>query len=311
MRLETTTSWLTASAALLATAVMAGTMSAAPASAAAAAAPITNQTIFANDSDGMLWRLELNPNGTMWGRTSVAMGEVASDHDGARLVYTRPGTSDPTDDQVWLRDAGGKTRFLGMGHLATFSPGRTGVTIARYVSEGRDPNSNSPAHDELSVYRFADGHVFTLSPHVDGIVDRRIRNSHDGKSRYLLANDWVKGTSMLMRHDRATDTTKTVRSLADQKDCTDFEILPSGSNALLACGTHMLTIRLSTGAITHRTELPSGVTVDNLDGRLNSTTMLLSVKSGTGHSLAALDLTTMRTRTMPGTAGYTNAVAPY
>jgi hypothetical protein len=37
------------------------------------------------------------------------------------------------------------------------------------------------------------------------------------------------------------------------------------------------------------------------------------VRSGSRQQrqLAALDLTTMRTRTLPGTAGYTNAVAAY
>jgi hypothetical protein len=90
-----------------------------------------------------------------------------------------------------------------------------------------------------------------------------------------------------------------------------MEILPSGANALLACHTKLMTIRLADGAILHRTPFPNGTNAETLDGRLNPTTMLLSMQSPTGRWLAALDVTTMRTRTLPGTAGYTNGVAAY
>ena len=315
MRLETTTSWLAASAALLATAVMAGPASAAPA-AATAAAPVTHRTIFANHEDGALYRLELDPTGAVTARTVVdaASGAAASDYDGTRMVFTLP--SDPPDrahDQVWLREATGAFRFLAAGHLATFNPDRTGVTIARHVAEGRDPDSKDPAHDEVTVHRLADGHVFELSPHSDGIRDLQIRNSHDGKSLWMLVAGGSRATSAtaLMRYDRATDTTRKVLSLTTQ-GCADFEILPSGANALLACGAQLLTVQLATGKVTHRTAMPSGVFADSLGGRLNPTTMLLSVFEHAGHAqLAALDLTTMRTRILPGTDGYMNAVAAY
>ena len=98
-----------------------------------------------------------------------------------------------------MREAPGATRHLGSGHLATVSPGRTGVTIARHVTEGRDPDSKDPAHDEVTVHGLSDGHVFKLSPHRDGIVDRRIQNSHDGKSLWMLVRHGP--TKALMRYD--------------------------------------------------------------------------------------------------------------
>jgi hypothetical protein len=223
---------------------------------------------------------------------------------------------DPTDDQVWVREATGATPFLAAGHLATFSPGRTGVTIARHVTEGREPNSKNPEHDELTARSFDDnGQVFPMNPHRDGIVDWRVRHSHDGRSLWMLVADGSHGasTDALMRYDRTAGTTTTVLSLST-KDCTDFEILPSGANALLACGTQLLTVQLATGNVTHRTAMPSGVMASAIDGRLDTTTLLLSTQNtgpGAETQLAALDLTTMGTRTLPGTAGYAHAVAAY
>jgi hypothetical protein len=93
-----------------------------------------------------------------------------------------------------------------------------------------------------------------------------------------------------------------VRDLLEYRDCSDLEILPSGANALMTCGTHLVTIRLATGKTTHETALPSRVMAYTLDGRLDPTTLLLPMGSRTGQWLAALDLTTMRTRTLPCTA---------
>jgi hypothetical protein len=136
MRFRTTTSWLTASAALLATAVMVGPMSAAPAS-AAAAAPVTHRTIFATKA-GALHRLTLSPTGAVIARTPVAgggAGAVASDYNGSRLVFVRPGDRQSwLDDRVWLREPTGASRLLAAGRLATLSPGGTGATITRYVT---------------------------------------------------------------------------------------------------------------------------------------------------------------------------------
>ncbi|MDQ1677906.1 MAG: hypothetical protein QOC93_3050 [Actinomycetota bacterium] len=316
MRVKTTTSWLTASAALLATAVMVGPMSAAPASAAAAAAPVTHRTIFATKA-GALHRLTLSPTGAVIARTPVAgggAGAVASDYNGSRLVFVRPGDRQSwLDDRVWLREPTGASRLLAAGRLATLSPGGTGATITRYVTGGREPGSVDPRHDEHSVYRIADGHVFPLPFHEDGYIDRRIRNSHDGTSRWMLVRKPGSGpaTTTLMRYDGATGTTAKVLHSGEYDDCHDMEILPSGANALLACHTKLMTIRLADGAILHRTPFPNGTNAETLDGRLNPTTMLLSMQSPTGRWLAALDVTTMRTRTLPGTAGYTNGVAAY
>jgi hypothetical protein len=309
MRFQTTTGWLAASAALLATAVMAGPVSAAPA-ATAAAAPVTHRTIFATKA-GTLYRLALSPTGAVTARTPVASGANAraSDYDGTRLVFIRSnGAPGRADDQVWLREATGGSRYLAPGHLGTFSPGRTGVTIARDIPE-TDPGD--PHQDEVSVYRLTDGHVFPLfSYDLGGESNFRIRNSRDGKSLWMLRNRDGGVFQTLDRYDRATDTIVSGVGRTTTDHCSDVEILPTGANALLACDTELLTFRLSTDKITHHTALP-GVGVGSIDGRLNTTTMLLSMRSGTRRWLAALDLTTMRTRTLPGTAGYTDAVAAY
>jgi hypothetical protein len=81
------------------------------------------------------------------------------------------------------------------------------------------------------VHGLSDGHVFELSPHRDGIVGRRIQNSHDRKSLWMLVRHGP--TKALMRYDRATDTTTKVRDLLEYRDRSDLEILPSGANALM------------------------------------------------------------------------------
>jgi hypothetical protein len=308
MRFQTTTNWLAASAALLATAVMAGPMSAAPASAAAAAAPVTHRTIFATKA-GTLYRLALSPTGAVTARTPVAHGAnaTASDYDGTRLVFIRSnGAPGRADDQVWLREATGGSRYLAPGHLGTFSPGRTGVTTARDVP---DTDPRDPHHDEVSVHRLADGHVFPLFS-LQWEATHRIRNSRDGKSLWTLSTKDFGAAQQLERYDRATDTIAP-ESGPVTDTCSDVEILPTGANALLACGKELLTVRLSTMKITHRTAVPSGVWANAVDGRLNTTTLLLSMGSDTRRWLAALDLTTMRTRTLAGTTGYTDGVAAY
>jgi hypothetical protein len=265
---------------------------------------------------GTLYRLALSPTGAVTARTPVAGGANAwaSDYDGNRLVFIRSDT-DWRTAQVWLREPTGASRSLTAGHLGAFSPGRTAVTISRFVAEG-DPESMDPEHSGHSVVRLADGHVFPLAPHRDGEVDSRIRNSSDGRSLWMFTRSIGEGFGTLWRYDPATDSITRFYSSGSFDDagyCGDFEILPSGANALLACGNELLTVRLATGKVTHRTAVPSGLRVDQVDGRLNATTLLLSVRSGSRQQrqLAALDLTTMRTRTLPGTAGYTNAVAAY
>jgi hypothetical protein len=310
MRFQTTTSWLAASAALLATAVMAGPASAAPSATAAAAAPITHRTIFATKA-GTLYRLTLSPTGAVTTRTPVADGAnaTASDYDGTRLVFIRSdGAPGRADDQVWLREATGGSHYLAPGHLGTFSPGRTGVTIARDVAE-TDPRE--PHHDEVSVYRLTDGHVFPLFSYDWGESNHRIRNSRDGKSLWLFRNRDNGVFQTLDRYDRATDTVVPRPGQTSTDRCSDVEILPTGANALIACDGELLTFRLATDKIIHRTALPRGVWAATVDGRLDTKTMLLSLGSDTRRWLAALDLTTMRIRTLPGTAGYTNGVAAY
>jgi hypothetical protein len=125
-----TKSWLAGFGVVLAAAVLTT-----PASAAPAAAPVIHPTVFATQA-GTLYRLTLSSTGAVTARTPVAggAGAVASDYDGNRLVFVRQGAPDWRDDQVWVREASGVSRFLAMGHLGTISPGRTGVTIARYVA---------------------------------------------------------------------------------------------------------------------------------------------------------------------------------
>jgi hypothetical protein len=301
-----TKSWLAGFGVVLAAAVVAT-----PASAAPAAAPVIHRTVFATQA-GTLYRLTLSSTGAVTARTPVAggAGAVASDYDGNRLVFVRQGAPDWRDDQVWVREASGASRFLAMGHLGTISPGRTGVTIARYVAEGRDPGSLDPEHDELSTYRLSDGHVFPLSPHRDGWTDLRMRNSRDGATLWMITPLGGEFWNSLQRYDRATDTVTNSRWHGPDQ-CHDIEILPSGANALLACRSQLLTLRLATGAVTHRTTLPAGTVAQTVDGRLGTQTLLLSMSSGSRRWLAALDLTTMRTRTLAGSAGYTHAVAAY
>jgi hypothetical protein len=302
--------WLTGFAVVLAT--MAVAAPAAAVTPVATAAPVTHRTVFATKG-GTLYRLALSSTGAVTASTPVAGGtnSVASDYDGARLAFVRQGAPDWRDDQVWVREAAGESRFLAMGHLGTFTPERTGVTIARYVMVGRDPDSMDPHHDELSVYRLADGHVLPLSPHADAYSDLRMRNSHDGKNLWMLTLFLGESDHPMKRYDRATDTITRSFNWPELWQCGDVEILPSGANALFACGSRLLTMRLDTGAITHSSPLPAGTTATALDGRLNTQTLLLSMSSGSRRSLAALDLTTMQIRTLAGSAGYTDAVAAY
>jgi hypothetical protein len=317
---STTKCWLTGFAVALATmAVAVPAAAVAPVAApprtitpAVTAAAVSHRTVFAT-KDGTLYRLALSSAGAVTARTAVSGGAfgVASDYDGRRLLFVRPGAHTWLDDQVWIREASGSSRFLAMGHLATFSPGRTGVALARFVAEGRQPDVLEE-HDELSVVRLADGHVFPLSAQNDGFTDLRMRYSRDGKSLWTISPVETERLRWLMRYDFAGDAPAWgVDYLPGSSECVDLEILPSGANALLACGSRLLTVRLGTGDVTHTAQLPAGTTVTAVDGRLNDRTLLLSLRDGSRQWLAGLDLDTFRTRTLAGSAGYHSAVAAY
>ncbi|HEY0359250.1 MAG TPA: hypothetical protein VGD11_11755 [Mycobacteriales bacterium] len=295
---------------VLATALLTTVVLAAPAS--AAVPPVTHRTVFATEG-GTLYRLALSSTGAVTARTPVAhgAGAVASDYDGRRLVFVRPGAADWTDDQVWVREPSGAGRFLATGRLGTFTPGRTGVAVARFVLAGRNPASMDPEHDELTVVRLSDGHVVPLSPHHDGDFDGSMRYSRDGRTLWMLTQSVGESGLWLQGYDLATDTVTRSYGLPALSTCTDVEMLPSGANALLTCGPRLLTVRLADGKVTHHTPLPRGTTATTLDGRLNSRTLLLSMSSGSRRFLGALDVDTMRVRTLPGSAGYTDAVTAY
>jgi hypothetical protein len=322
---STTTCWLTGFAVALATmavavpagavtpgAVTPGAVTPRTITPATTAAPVTHRTVFATQN-ATLYRLALSSTGAVTSRTAVSGGAygAAQDYDGRRLLFVRPGAHTWLDDQVWIREPSGASRFLAMGHLATFSPGRTGVALARFVAEGRHPDVLEE-HDELSVYRLADGHVFPLSAQNDGFTDLRMRYSRDGKSLWTLNPVATESLRWLLRYDFAGDTPAWgVDYLPGSSECVDLEILPSGANALLACGSRLLTVRLDTGNVPHTTQLPAGTTVTSVDGRLNDRTLLLSLRDGSRQWLAGLDLDTFRTRTLAGSAGYHSAVAAY
>lgn len=276
-----------------------------------AAAPVTHRTVFATQA-GTLFRLTLDATGAVIARTPVSggTGSVAADYDGSRLLSVRD-VAAPGEDEIALRTSQGASTTVANGRSAVFTPGRTGMAVARYVTVGRNPDSMDPEHDELSVHNLGTGRITALGPHRDGVIDLGMRYARDGRSLWLLTAFLGESDNALMRYDLATRTITRSYTVYGGYGCRDVEMLPSGANAVIACGARLLTIRLATGTITHRTALPAGRTVTALGGRLNDHTLLLSMSEGARRWLAALDLDTMRMRALPGSYGHHAGVTDY
>jgi hypothetical protein len=297
-----------------AVAALVGTVLPVRAGAAAAPPPVTHQTVFATRGYAgllgtTLWRLTLDPRGAAVARTPVASGDggVAQDYAGGRLLFTRiAGTVDEGNDEIWVREASGASRFLTLGHRAIFTPGRTGVLVVRKLS--------IPDRDELWMYRSADSttsQVFAMPP---GRAVSDLRYSPDGRGVWLAVQEERYGYARYVQEYRFPEDriVRTVR-LRAAYGCPRFELLPSGTRALLACGTtagqRLWVFHLPTGRVTAGYPVP-GYAVHAMHGRLSDAELLFSVQTNAGW-LGGWNLRTSTVRRLPGTKGYSEGVAAY
>jgi hypothetical protein len=286
------------------------------AGAATSAPPVTHRTVYATRSaePPALYRLRLDGTGTATSSAAVSLGRgaTAADYAGGRMLFVRPGASAATlDDEIWLREASGARRFLAPGTRAVFSPDGSTVLIARRVLD-EDPMGVGDTHDEYARYTLADGTNRAEFSYRTLRISSDLRYAKDGKSFWVLVqlSDGDYGVTL---EEYRFSARRIVRhhSVDARHDCTDFEILPSGQRAVLACGDELRVVQLSTGAVTHRAAMPAGQLVTSVNGRLSATVLLISARRGNVRWLGALDLDTFRTRQMRGTVGYVNGVAAY
>lgn len=293
--------------------------------AGAAAAPVTHRTVYATSepqTTSRLWKLALSGTGTVRSRAAVASGTLSAAVDvaGGRVLFVRTGSA---GDEIWIRETSGTTRFLTKGSTAVFTPGRRGVVVSRDV---HDPKAPGTFLSQLVLYRLADGRQTTLLPRVKLLMGT-LRYALDGKSIWILGSNrpgepkaWVGQYGLAER--------RLLRSYAVRasEGCDTFEILPSGTRAVFGCvvsgsgGSNSIgqlwTLRLATGAVTHRTTLGAGKYAEALNGRLSAREVLISVLTVAPHDnltywLGGLDIDTSQVRRLPGSTGYAHGATEY
>jgi hypothetical protein len=287
-------------------------------SAAAAAEPVTNRTVYAS-KDGALVRLTLDAGGTIRARTAVASGSDghATDTAAGRTLFVRP-TAPRQEPEIWLRDISGASRLLTTGSGAIFTPGRTAVLFSRQAVD-LPVEGPETRHSELFLYRLADGRTTPLFTHGSQDITSKLRYSPDGRSIWMLVQVYQEPSFNLVRYGIAEH--KILRNygpLGGEYGCDEFELLPSGTRAVLICEDHKLwTVRLDTGAVTYRKTVVSANTyLTRLDGRLSAATLLISgytsaPSGGVTHWLGALDLRTFTVRRLAGSTGHGYGITAY
>jgi hypothetical protein len=225
--------------------------------------------------------------------------------------------------EIWIRERSGATRFLTKGTTAVFTPGRTGVVVARDV---HDPAAPQALRSQLVLYRLRDGRQTTLLRRVNVLMGT-LRYALDGKSIWILGSNrpeepkaWV-GQYGLAKHRLLRSY-----SVPASEGCDTFEILPSGLRAVFGCvvaGSHgsnsvgqVWTVRLTTGAVTHRTTLGAGRYAEALNGRLSAREVLISVLTVKPYDnltywLGGLNVDTSKMRRLPGSTGYAHGATEY
>jgi hypothetical protein len=276
--------------------------------------PVTHRTVYATTAtppeNGPLWRLTLDARGGVRARTRVVpeANAVALDLAAVRLAFRRPGDPrTPDDDEIWVREASGRIRFLTSGRLALFTPGRTALLVVRPTPAG--------TADRLLLYRFAAGSVRLVFTQSRGRHVADLRYSADGRSVWMSTfgpQGWVG-----MQELRPTEHRIVRTALSGMDGCGRVELLPGGRRALLACdggpgrtSGDLLVFDLTTARVTARHALPAHHRVLGLHGRLNETELLTSMSSDT-YWLGAWDVCTATLRRLPGSIGYGEGVAAY
>jgi hypothetical protein len=290
------------------------------ASAQVTAAPVTHRTVYAQEqqSPGQLWKLALSTTGAVTARSRVHPGtaSAAVDVAGGGMLYVRPPAG--ATPEIWIQRSSGSTHSVTQGRIAVFTPGRTSVVVAREVP----PPADFPeAYTEALVARRLDtGRERTLLALGPERRVSQMRFALDGRSIWTTVGYADDAGSEVWQYGIAENRVLRRYTVGGPQGCGPFEILPSGQRGVFACGGNghdeLLTVQLTTGAVSHRTVLPTGTYVRGVDGSLADRLMLVSsyTASQSGsvtHWLGALDIGTFRLHRLTGSAGYGHGVAPY
>lgn len=288
---------------------------------AAAPPPVTHRTVYATRGDtswSMLQKLTLDRAGKVDRVTDVAPDGIrydqAADVSSAGLVFT----SEP--GYITVRRASGGYPVNRPGTHAVFTPSRTAVLITRRVDVAGTPGPES--RDRLVLYTLANRRERVVTTLPAGHVVTDLRYSLDRKSIWLHTVRSGGGEVGLQEYRIAAG--RIVRTVP-VPGCPDFEMLPSGQRAVLACevttrtGTtgQLWTVQLSTGKVLHRIPLPTGHVVDKIQGRLSDRVLLVSAHSARAGAneplywLGGLDTATMSIRSLRGSTHFHSAASAY